>query len=104
MPTHRPPLSRRLPWDQACNALAAEVAARKARGLATTDLTESNPTRVGLAYPEAELAEIMGRAAASIDYPPHPLGLPEARQALAAALGEAGDEVRPDDLVLTAST
>jgi alanine-synthesizing transaminase len=103
MPAWRAHLSRRLQWDQACNALAGEVAARKARGLATIDLTESNPTRVGLAYPEAELAEILGRSAAA-DYPPHPLGLPEAREALAAALSRPGDQVAPDDLVLTTST
>src|ERR1700720_1995395 len=103
MPAWRAHLSRRLQWDQACNALAAEVAARKARGLETIDLTESNPTRVGLAYPEAALAEILGRSAAA-DYPPHPLGLPEAREALAAALSRPGDQVAADDLVLTAST
>jgi alanine-synthesizing transaminase len=103
MPAHRAPLSRRLPWGQACNALAAEAAARKARGQTTIDLTENNPTRVGLAYPEAELAEILRRHAAA-DYPPHPLGLPEAREALAAALSRPGDQVEPDDLVLTAST
>src|ERR1700688_131403 len=103
MPAHRVPFSRRLPWEQACNALAAEVADRKARGLTTIDLTESNPTRVGLVYPEAELAEILRRHAAA-DYPPHPLGLPEAREALAAALSRPGDQVAPDDLVLTAST
>jgi aspartate/methionine/tyrosine aminotransferase len=103
MPAHRAPLSRRLPWEQACNALAAEAAARKARGQTTIDLTESNPTRVGLAYPEAQLAEILRRHA-SADYPPHPLGLPEAREALAAALSRPGDQVEPDDLVLTAST
>jgi alanine-synthesizing transaminase len=103
MPAHRAPLSGRLPWEQASNALAAEAAARKVRGLATIDLTESNPTRVGLAYPEAELAEILRRSAAA-GYPPHPLGLPEARQALAASLSRPGDQVEPDDLVLTAST
>src|SRR5579864_3201244 len=103
MPAWRAHLSRRLQWDQACNALAAEVAARNARGLATIDLTESNPTRVGLAYPEAELAEILGRSAAA-DYPPHPLGLPEARETLAAALFRPGDQVAAEDLVLTAST
>src|SRR5258708_38458258 len=103
MPAHRPSLSRRLPWDQACNALAAEVVDRKARGLATIDLTESNPTRVGLVYPEAELAEILHRHAAP-DYPPHPLGLPEAREALAATLSRPGDQVAADDLVVTAST
>jgi alanine-synthesizing transaminase len=103
MSLRRPPLSRRLSWDQASNALAAEMAARKAQGLTTIDLTESNPTRVGLAYPEAELAGILRRSAAA-DYPPHPLGLPEAREALAAALSRPGDQVEPDDLVLTAST
>jgi alanine-synthesizing transaminase len=103
MPADHPSLSQRLPWDQACNTLAAEVAGRKARGLTTIDLTESNPTRVGLVYPEAELAEILRRHAAA-DYPPHPLGLPEAREALAAALSWPGDQVAPDDLVLTAST
>jgi alanine-synthesizing transaminase len=100
---HHPPLSRRLQWNQASNALAAEIAARKARGLTTIDLTESNPTRVGLVYPEAELAEILHRSSAA-DYAPDPLGLPEAREALAAALSRPGDQVEPDDLVLTAST
>src|SRR5579872_3248395 len=98
MPAHRAHLSRRLPWEQAHNALAAEVAGRKERGLATIDLTESNPTRVELAYPQAELAEILRKSAAA-NYPPHPLGLPEAREALAAALSRSGDQVAPDDLV-----
>lgn len=103
MPASRAPLSRRLPWEQARNPLAAEVAARQACGLTTIDLTVSNPTRVGLAYPEAELAELLRRSAGA-DYPPHPLGLPEAREALAASLSRPGDPVAPDDLVLTAST
>jgi alanine-synthesizing transaminase len=103
MQSGRVRFSGRLRWEQACNSLAAEMAARKARGLETIDLTESNPTRVGIAYPEAELAEILRRAG-SVDYPPHPLGLPEAREALAAALSRSGDSVSPDDLVLTAST
>src|SRR6202521_1094126 len=79
------------------------MAARKAQGLPMIDLTESNPTRVGLVYPEAELAEILRRSSAA-DYPPHPLGLPEAREALAAALSQPGDQVEPHDRLLTAST
>jgi alanine-synthesizing transaminase len=96
-------LSHRLPWAQACNALAAEVAARRARGEEIIDLTESNPTRVGIAYPEAELAELLRQSAIS-RYEPHPLGMPEAREALAAVLSRPGDNVAPEDLVLTAST
>lgn len=79
------------------------MAERTAAGLPTIDLTETNPTRVGLEYPEAELAELLGRAGVP-DYPPQPLGLPEAREALAAALSRPEDPVSPDDLVLTAST
>src|ERR1700686_3750126 len=103
MSLRRPPLSRRLSWDQAPNALAAEMAARKTQGLTTIDLTESNPTLVGLVYPEAELAEVLRRSS-SADYLPHPLGLRDAREALAADLSRPGDQVRPEDLVLTAST
>ncbi len=76
---------------------------RSARGLPTIDLTETNPTRVGLAYPEAELAELLRRSA-SPTYEPHPLGLLPAREALAAALSTPGDPVSAEDLVLTAST
>jgi len=103
MPPSPIPFSRRLRWDQGRNLLAAELADRQARGLATIDLTSSNPTRVGLDYPEAELAELL-RGSAGADYPPHPLGLPAAREALAGFLSRPGDPVAPEDLVLTAST
>jgi aspartate/methionine/tyrosine aminotransferase len=98
-----PRLSCRLPWEEPWNRLTRAIAERAARGQATIDLTLSNPTRVGLPYPETELAEILRRAAAA-DYDPQPLGLPEARAALAAALSRPGDAVAPEDLALTAST
>jgi alanine-synthesizing transaminase len=103
VPTGDLRLSRRLPWDDPCNRLTLAVAERARRGRETLDLTVSNPTRVGLAYPEAELAEALRRGAAAA-YEPHPLGLPAAREALAAALSRPGDTVEPADLVLTAST
>jgi len=96
-------LSHRLPWDHPLNPLTQATAERSARGLPVIDLTETNPTRVGLAYPEEELAEILHRSA-STDYRPHPLGIPEAREVLAAVLSSPGDAVSPKDLVLTAST
>src|SRR5215218_3063482 len=79
------------------------MAERSARGLPVIDLTETNPTRVGLSYPEEELADLLRRGAGP-EYQPHPLGLLEAREALAAVLSGPGDPVSPDDLVLTAST
>ncbi|HEY7215459.1 MAG TPA: pyridoxal phosphate-dependent aminotransferase [Thermoanaerobaculia bacterium] len=104
---HRKPvnvsLSHRLPWEHARNRLTLAIEERKARGLPLIDLTETNPTRVGLPYPEEELREILGRAV-SAEYRPHPQGLPEAREALAAALSTPGDPVAPEDLVLTTST
>jgi alanine-synthesizing transaminase len=103
VPASRLHLSRRLPWEQAKNRLTLAVEERAARGLPAIDLTETNPTRVGLPYPEEELAELLRRGAAA-DYRPHARGLPEAREALAAALSTPGDPVAPDDLVLTAST
>src|SRR5215210_2531849 len=95
--------SRRLPWEHPTNRLTQAVEERKARGLPTIDLTETNPTRVGIPYPEDELAELLRRGAAPA-YEPHPRGSLAAREALAAALSTPGDAVSPDDLILTAST
>src|SRR5260221_7834346 len=71
--------------------------ARQARA-ELLDLTVSNPTVAGIAYPLDELSEIMARAARP-PYDPHPLRLRSAREALAAELGCA-----PHALVITAST
>ncbi|HEX3129690.1 MAG TPA: pyridoxal phosphate-dependent aminotransferase [Thermoanaerobaculia bacterium] len=95
--------SGRLPWEEPINSLTRAREERASQSLPTIDLTESNPTRVGIPYPDGELREILGRAAGPV-YEPHPRGLPEAREALAAALSSPGDPVSPDDLVLTAST
>ncbi len=98
-----PAWSRRLPWEHPTNRLTRAVEKRRARGLPILDLTETNPTRVGIPYPEEELAEILRRAAGPA-YEPHPRGALAAREALAASLSTPGDSVSPDDLVLTAST
>jgi aspartate/methionine/tyrosine aminotransferase len=104
----RPPIqtarfSNRVQWEQPPNRLAQALEERAARGLPTIDLTETNPTRVGLAYPEEELAELLRRSGGAA-YDPHPRGILAAREALAAELSKMDDPVSPDDLVLTAST
>jgi alanine-synthesizing transaminase len=94
--------SRRLRWDGPENALAELTRARIARG-DVVDLTESNPTRVGLPYPaEALRAALAGAAAAT--YAPAALGLASARAAVAAEYGRAGEAVDPARVVLTASS
>jgi hypothetical protein len=90
-------------WELSPNRVTLAVAERSARGLPVIDLTETNPTRVGLAYPEQELAEVL-RSGAGAAYDPHPRGILAAREALAAELSKPDDQVSPDDLVLTAST
>lgn len=72
--------------------------ARAARRGPLYDLTESNPTQAGIAYPLDELSEALGRAARA-SYDPDPRGILSAREAVAAQLG-----CSPDDLILTAST
>lgn len=94
--------SSRLPADLAPNALADALARLRARGDALLDLTESNPTRAGLAAPAEMLAPLASPASAAYD--PHPFGLPEAREAVAADYRRAGVDVTADRLVLTAST
>ncbi len=95
--------SRRTSWDLAANALAGALAAARSSGAPLLDLTESNPTRVGLAWPPAVLAEsLVGDHLAA--YEPAPLGLLEAREAVAGYLSAHGAAVQPDRIMLTAST
>ena len=94
--------SSRLPEDLAPNSFSRLLAEKKARGESILDLTQSNPT----------LAEFGVDPLAGIDlagggrcYQPSPLGLVEARQAIAHYYRVNGHgEVKSDDLLLTAST
>jgi len=94
--------SSRLPSNLEPNALALAVAVKRRRGAAIADLTESNPTRVGLSYPAdllAPLADPLGLA-----YDPQPLGLWSARAAVAADFRRRGIVMSADRVVLTSST
>jgi aspartate/methionine/tyrosine aminotransferase len=74
----------------------------RASGTPFDDLTESNPTRVGLPY-EPSLLEPLSDARA-LTYAPHPFGLESARRQLAAHLAHDGVAPDPEHIVLTAST
>jgi aspartate/methionine/tyrosine aminotransferase len=88
--------SRRSSRDRSPNALFALLASA---GKPPFDLTGSNPTTAGIAYP-ADLVQVLERAQAqSLVYRPEPFGLPSARAALARLTGAA-----LDDILLTAST
>jgi aspartate/methionine/tyrosine aminotransferase len=94
--------SARLPWHVPENALAALVHDRRLRG-DLHDLTESNPTRVGLPYPIDALRDALARTDPA-RYEPAPLGLPSARAAVAAAYVSEGAAVDPARVVITASS
>jgi aspartate/methionine/tyrosine aminotransferase len=93
--------STRVPDDRRPNELALALAQARARG-PLLDLTVSNPTRVSIQYPVDLLAELA--APAALTYRPAPLGLRDAREAVAATYVRRGLRMDPDRIVLTAST
>ena len=93
--------SARVPALRA-NRVAEELGRLRSAGRRFDDLTVSNPTRVDLPYPRDLLAPLASPDA--LAYDPAPLGMAVARDAVAAHLAERGVRVRPDRVVLTAST
>jgi aspartate/methionine/tyrosine aminotransferase len=94
--------SARTRWNLSANRLAAVLEAKRRGGVRVLDLTESNPTRAGLAAP-ADLLANLSRPA-SLLYEPAPFGLRGAREAVAADHLRRGGKVDPDRILLTAST
>ena len=95
-------VSRRIPPQLEPNALTRALAAIRASGGALIDLTDSNPTRTGIPYPDDLLAPLAD--AAALRYEPYAFGLPAARAAVAADHARRGVSVDPAHVVLTAST
>jgi len=94
------PFSSRLPRDFEPNALSEALVRLRAEGRELLDLTVSNPTRCGFAYPEAEIRAALSSPAA-LTYDPNPMGAREAREAIARHHGQG---LRAEELLLTAST
>jgi len=100
--------SPRTPTDLEPNRLSALVERLHAARRPLCDLTGSNPTEVGLAYPEVELAQALAAGAAG-RYQPSPRGLPSARRAVADFLAPRAASATepapaPEQVLLTAST
>ena len=94
--------SSRLRQTAGRNRLARALDRRRASGLPVIDLTLSNPTRAGLAYPPGLLAPMT--QARALCYEPEPFGLLSARQAISDDFARRGLTVPPNRIVLTAST
>jgi aspartate/methionine/tyrosine aminotransferase len=98
-----PRFSSRLEWDTPRNRLSELLRAKRAAGTPVLDLTESNPTKAGLAYPESRVLAALSDPG-SLSYDPDPRGVASARIAVAAYHRERGVDVDPDRVVLTAGT
>lgn len=94
--------SSRLRQAAGRNQLALALDRRRSSGLPVIDLTLSNPTRAGFAYPPGLLASMAQDR--SLCYEPEPFGLLSARQAVADDFARRGVTVPPNRIVLTAST
>jgi aspartate/methionine/tyrosine aminotransferase len=94
--------SSRLPSDLSLNATTRTLDALRRRGIEVVDLTASNPTRVGLRYPDDLLSALADPAA--LVYDPQPLGSRAAREAVSADFARRALTVPTDRIALTAST
>lgn len=92
--------SSRTPDDLSLNPIAKAL--EQAQSTTLIDLTESNPTHCGLAYP-ADLLSDLSRPEA-LQYNPNAFGSLSARKTLANYLNARGHQIDPKNLVLTAST
>ena len=93
--------SNRVPNERAPNRLARALQTARAHG-PLIDLTLSNPTCAGLAYPSDVLKTLSDSSA--LTYRPEPLGLGSAREAVAETYKRRGLRLGADRIVLTAST
>jgi len=95
--------SSRLNWSLRPNRLSALLEEKRAAGADVLDLTESNPTRAGLAYPQAEILAALADADA-LRYHPSPRGLDSAREAVTGYYRDRGTQIPMNSILLTAST
>jgi aspartate/methionine/tyrosine aminotransferase len=95
--------SSRLSWDLTPNRLSEALEVKRASEVEVLDLTESNPTRAGFKYDEAEILSAMAQPQSML-YQPTPRGLPKARRAIAEYYKSRASNIDPDSIFLTAST
>lgn len=96
-------LSRRSRFTTEESAWAGRLRRARSSGRKLLDLTQSNPTQVGLPWDGAAVGEAL-RTASTVAYSPEPFGLASARAAVAAELSAGGVQVDPEHVLLTAST
>ncbi len=99
---YQPVFSSRVPGALEPNRLTQALRRLRAAGAPLLDLTLTNPTTAGIDYPESILDALDDPR--SLTYAPSPLGLIEAREAIARDYARNGIKVAAERVVLTAST
>ena len=94
--------SSRFQWDLRPNRLTSLLAQKRAARAPILDLTESNPTRASLEYPQEILSALNDPRA--LRYDPAPAGMETARRAVADYYDSRGHRVDTGRILLTAST
>jgi alanine-synthesizing transaminase len=94
--------SSRFDWDLRTNRLTQALEIRRRDGARILDLTESNPTQAGLAYPPEIVRAFQDPRV--LRYEPTPAGLSEPRQAVASYYAAQGNIIDTARILLTAST
>jgi alanine-synthesizing transaminase len=95
--------SRRTNWSLAPNRFSEALRESRRAGRPIVDLTISNPTRTGIVYQQDAILDALWNEG-SLDYDPQPKGRLSARKAVADYYRERGEEINPENLVLTTST
>lgn len=95
--------SGRIDWRVQPNLISGRLAELRDAGIPLLDLTESNPTRAGFLYPEADILQALANPRA-LHYDPSPQGLLEAREAVSAYYAARSLDVGANQVLLTAST
>jgi alanine-synthesizing transaminase len=96
-------------WPMDPNKFTQALEAHRRSGKELLDLTVSNPTVCGLAYPEEEIVTALADRRA-LEYCPESKGLREAREAIAgyyrggAGFARSGERVDPERILLTSGT
>jgi aspartate/methionine/tyrosine aminotransferase len=94
--------SSRFHWDFRRNRVTELLEAKRRAGARVLDLTESNPTRAEVSYPDAIVRAFDDPRL--LAYHPAPAGMDEARTAVSEYYARRGQTVAPERILLTAST
>lgn len=95
--------SRRTNWPLESNRLTVDLESLRDKEIPVLDLTESNPTRCGFSYPQAEILKSLTKEN-NLSYKPAPRGDLAAREAVSRYYSERGSAISPERIFLTAST